>query len=74
MEQKKMIAIIVAAIAIIALIAAAVLLTSGNGSKGGEDTGDVSVTGITLNKTTVTLKPGASETIGHGFALQRDQQ
>ncbi|MBR7006123.1 MAG: Ig-like domain-containing protein [Candidatus Methanomethylophilaceae archaeon] len=63
MEQKKMIAIIVAAIAIIALIAAAVLLTSGNGSKGGEDTGDVSVTGITLNKTTVTLKPGASETI-----------
>ena len=63
MEQKKMIAIIVAAIAIIALIAAAVLLTSGNGNKGGDDTGDVSVTGITLNKSAVTLKPGASETL-----------
>ena len=57
MEKNKMIVLIVAAIAIIALIAAAVLLTSGNGDK------DKSVTGVSLDKTSLNLEVGGTSTL-----------
>jgi ABC-type Fe3+-hydroxamate transport system substrate-binding protein len=57
MEKNKLIALIAAAIIIIAAIAAAVVLTSGNGNK------DVSVSKVTLDKTSITLDVGSSYTL-----------
>lgn len=57
MSKNQMIAIIIAAIAIVAAIAAAVVLTSGNGSK------DVSVTNVSLDKTSMSLVVGNTGTL-----------
>ncbi len=57
MEKNKIIAIVAVLAIAIAAIAAAVVLTSGNGSK------DVSVTGVTLDKTSINLDAGSSVTL-----------
>ncbi len=58
MEKNKMIALIIALIVIIAAIAAAVVLTSGNGGDK-----DVKVTGVSLDKSSMSLEKGVSGTI-----------
>lgn len=55
MENSKMIAIIAAVIVVIAAIAAAVVLTSGNGN----DSKDVQVSSVSLDKDSITIEKGA---------------
>jgi len=59
MENKKILAIVAAIIVIVAVVAAAVLLTNSNDNKEKEDT-NVSVTGVTLNTSSLSLKTGAT--------------